>query len=103
MAILDNIQHDLVHGDVTSRPLLQQAKDEDQVQNWIVEQINYRSHGRLHAHRETQVALGDKPDVIVASTAAPCEVAVEIKHGGKGWTPRQLECGFRGKSPANPR
>jgi hypothetical protein len=95
MAILDNIQHDLVHGDVTSRPLLQQAKDEDQIQNWIVEQINHRSRGRLHAHREAQVALGDKPDVIVASTAAPCEVAVEIKHGGKGWTARQLEGALR--------
>jgi hypothetical protein len=81
MGVLDNIQHDLVHGDVTSRPLLQRAKDEDEVQNWIVEQINHRSRGRLHAHREAHVALGDKPDVIVASTAAPCEVAVEIKHG----------------------
>ncbi|HEY2485619.1 MAG TPA: hypothetical protein VGI36_10740, partial [Candidatus Binataceae bacterium] len=95
MGILDNIQHDLVHGDVTTRPLLQRAKDEDEVQNWIVEQINHRSRGRLHAHRETQVALGDKPDVIVASTAAPCEVAVEIKHGGMGWTARQLESALR--------
>jgi hypothetical protein len=95
MGVLDNIQHDLVHGDVTTRPLLQRAKDEDEVQNWIVEQINHRSRGRLHAHRETQVALGDKPDVIVASTAAPCEVAVEIKHGGMGWTARQLERALR--------
>jgi hypothetical protein len=95
MGVLDNIQHDLVHGDVTTRPLLQRAKNEDEVQNWIVEQINHRSRGRLHAHRETQVALGDKPDVIVASTAAPCEVAVEIKHGGMGWTARQLEDALR--------
>lgn len=95
MGVLDNIQHDLIHGDVTTRPLLQRAKDEDEVQNWIVEQINHRSRGRLHAHRETQVALGNKPDVIVASTAAPCEVAVEIKHGGMGWTARQFEGALR--------
>jgi hypothetical protein len=95
MGVLDNINHDLVHGDVTSRPLLQRAKDEDEGQNWIVEQINHRSRGRLHAHREAQVALGDKPDVIVASTAAPCEVAVEVKHGGMGWSARQLENALR--------
>jgi len=95
MGVLDNINHDLIHGDVTSRPLLQRAKDEDEVQIWIVEQINHRSRGRLHAHREAQVALGDKPDVIVASTAAPCEVAVEVKHGGMGWTARQLEDALR--------
>jgi len=95
MGVLDNIQHDLLHGDVSSRPLLQRAKDENEVQNWIVEQINHRSRGRLHAYREAQVALGDKPDVIVASTSAACEVAVEIKHGGKGWTARQLEHALR--------
>lgn len=95
MGVLDNINHDLIHGDVTSRPLLQRAKNEDEVQNWIVEQINHRSRGRLHAHREAQVALGDKPDVIVASTAAPCEVAVEVKHGGMGWSARQLENALR--------
>jgi hypothetical protein len=31
-----------------------------------------------------------EPDVIVASTAAPCQVAIEVKHGGKGWTARDL-------------
>jgi hypothetical protein len=39
----------VLHGDVTTRPLLQRAKDEDEVQNWIVEQINHRSRGRLQS------------------------------------------------------
>jgi len=31
----------------------------------------------------------------VASTSAPYEVAIEAKHGGKGWTARQLEHALR--------
>jgi hypothetical protein len=86
----------LTHGDVTSRPLLERAKDEDEVQNWLVEQMNARARGRFHAgFREAEVAAGDKPDVIIASTSAPYEVAIEVKHGGKGWTARQLEHALR--------
>jgi hypothetical protein len=75
--------------------LLERAKDEDEVQHWLVEQINARARGRLHAFREAEVAARDKPDVIIASTSAVCEVAIEVKHGGKGWTARDLERALR--------
>jgi hypothetical protein len=90
-SILADIQLALTKEDVSSRPLLEKAKDEDEVKNWIVEQLNHRSRGRFHAHREVQIADGRKPDVIVSSTTAPCEVAVEVKHGGRGWTPKSLQ------------
>jgi hypothetical protein len=95
MGVLGDIAQNLTHGDVTSRPLLERAKDEEEVQHWLVEQMNARSRGRFHAFREAQVAGGDKPDVIAASTSAPCEVAIEVKHGGKGWTARDLERALR--------
>jgi hypothetical protein len=63
--------------------------------HWLVEQMNARARGRFHAFREAEVAAGDKPDVIVASTSAPCEVGIEVKHGGKGWTARDLEHALR--------
>jgi hypothetical protein len=91
MSVLQDIQFQLTNGDVSSRPLLERAKDEDEVQKWIVEQMNYRARGRFTAYREVEVAGGDKPDVIVSSTSAQCEVGIEVKHGGKGWSPRQLE------------
>jgi len=37
----------------------------------------------------------ETPDVIIASTSAPCEVAIEVKHGGKGWTARDLQRALR--------
>jgi hypothetical protein len=95
MGIFGDIAQNLTHGDVTSRPLLERAKDEDEVQHWLVEQMNARARGRFHAFREAEVAIGDKPDVIVASTSAPCEVAIEVKHGGKGWSARDLEGALR--------
>ncbi|MGH7874793.1 MAG: hypothetical protein ACREQO_21590 [Candidatus Binatia bacterium] len=91
MSVFRDIQFQLVSGDVSSRPLLERANDEDEVQQWIVEQMNYRSKGRFTAYREAEVAGGDKPDVIVSSTSGLCEVGIEVKHGGKGWSPRQLE------------
>jgi hypothetical protein len=95
MGVLADIAQNLTHGDVTSRPLLERAKDEDEVQHWLVEQMNARARGRFHAMREAEVAIGDKPDVIIASTSASCEVAIEVKHGGKGWTARDLESALR--------
>jgi len=95
MGVLGDIAQSLTSDDVTSRPLLERAKDEDEVQHWLVEQINARAHGRFQAFREAEVATGDKPDVIIASTSAPCQVAVEVKHGGMGWSARDLEHALR--------
>jgi hypothetical protein len=93
--VLSDIAQNLAHGDVTSRPLLERAKDEEEVQHWLVEQMNARARGRFHAFRESEVADDNKPDVIVASTSATCQVAVEVKHGGKGWTAKELENALR--------
>jgi hypothetical protein len=95
LGVLADIVFKLNKGDSTSRQLLERAKDEDEVQNWLTEQIQLRSLGRYHAYREAQVAQGDKPDIIVASAAAQCEVAIEVKHGGKDWTANELEQALR--------
>jgi hypothetical protein len=95
MAILHDIQFQMDKGDVTSRPLIQRAQDEDEARNWLVEQMNARARERFLAYREAQVANKDRPDIIIASNAAHCEVGMEVKHGGKKWTKRQLEEALR--------
>jgi hypothetical protein len=95
MAILDDINFALTKGEASSRSVLARAGDEDEVQNWLVEQLNLRSKERYLAYREAEVAMGDKPDVIVSSNSANCEVAIEVKHGGKGWSARELEHALR--------
>ncbi|TIV15228.1 MAG: hypothetical protein E5V95_27255 [Mesorhizobium sp.] len=95
MSVLDEICFQLKKGDVSSRPLLERAKDEDEARNWLTEQLMLRAKGRFHAYREAEVALSDRPDVVIASTSAQCEVAIEVKHGGMGWTFRQLDNALR--------
>lgn len=90
MAVLSDIQIHLDKADVSSRALLERAKDEDEVRNYVVEQMKFRSRKRFHAYREAQVADRDRPDIIVASTSAPVEVGMEVKHGSKTWTHKQL-------------
>lgn len=95
MTVLRDIQFQMDKGDVTSRPLIQRAQDEDEARNWLVEQMNARARERFLAYREAQVANKDRPDIIIASNAAHCEVGMEVKHGGKKWTKRQLEEALR--------
>jgi hypothetical protein len=63
--------------------------------------MNYVAKDRYHAHREARVADDDKPDVIISSTSAPVQVAIEIKHGGKRWTLRQLEAALKQQLAVN--
>jgi len=96
-SVLEDIQMGLRLDDVSSRPLLQRAESEEEVRDWLVEQLNFRARGRYHAFREAEVARGNKPDVIVASTAGQVEVALEVKHGGKDWSLRDFERSLRGQ------
>jgi hypothetical protein len=94
-SVLDDIQTDFRHGDASSRRVLQSAEDEEAVQQWLAEQFKLRSKDRYHVHREVEVADKKEPDILLSSTAAPFEVAVEVKHGGKGWSIRDLEKAVR--------
>jgi hypothetical protein len=95
LGVLADIQKGLTTDDFSSRALLERAKDEDEVQPWLAEQMLLRAKGRFQITREGEIALGDKPDISVASTACPYQVAVEIKHGGKGWSATDLENALR--------
>ncbi|MDR3579565.1 MAG: hypothetical protein P4L44_06360 [Oryzomonas sp.] len=91
IGVLSDICSSFSSSDATSRAMLERAKNEDEFQEWLTEQLSLRSQGRFHVHREAQVAHGDKPDIIVSSTAAKVEVAIEVKHGGMKWSVRDLE------------
>jgi hypothetical protein len=93
-AALVDIQFQFDKEDASSRRVFRRAEEEDEVQSWLVEQINFRARGRFRAFREAEVAQGNKPDIIVSSTSASCEVAIEVKHS-KNWTLRQLDDALR--------
>jgi hypothetical protein len=94
-AILDDIKTGFLQDDASSRLVLASAADEEAVQQWLAEQFRFRSKQRFHVYREVEVADKKEPDILLSSTAAAVEVAVEVKHSGKGWTVRQLEDALR--------
>jgi hypothetical protein len=57
---------------------LQRAKDEDEVRNWIVEQMNFRSRRRFHAYREARSPTRTGP----ISSSPHCR-ALRGRHGGQ--------------------
>lgn len=56
-----------------------------------ISRLRLRARGRYHVHRESEIALGDMPDILASAVGAPVEVAIELKHGGKNWTAAQLD------------
>jgi hypothetical protein len=96
LSVLADIQRDLTNEDASSRKLLLAAENEDQIQNWLHEQLRLRSRGRYHAHREPEVAEKNEPDIVVSAISAPIELAIELKHGGKeSWTVLKLVAALR--------
>ena len=89
-AVLDDIQADLSRADASSRRLLEVTPDEAATQGWLAEQLKLRARKRFHVYREVTVAQDNIPDIVVASTTAPVEVAIEVKLCGKYSTQAQL-------------
>ncbi|MCH8148004.1 MAG: hypothetical protein IH987_08425 [Planctomycetes bacterium] len=97
LSSLDDICTSFSNSDASSRRVLESAVDEDAVQSWLAEQLEFRSSGRFHVLRELEVADGNKPDIVVVSASAPCQVAIEVKHGGMDWSVRDFVKALRGQ------
>lgn len=91
IAVLADIADAFRNADASSRAVVARAEDEEEVQTWLTERLNERRRGRYHAHREAQVADRNEPDIVVSSTSADVQVAIEVKNANMGWTVPQLE------------
>jgi hypothetical protein len=93
--VIGEIGWDFDHQDASSRAVLETAKDEDAVQNYLAEQLRLRAKGRYHTARESEVAERNKPDIVVSATQGTVEAAIEAKHGGKKWSTATLEAALK--------
>lgn len=85
-SLLDTIDWEFRKADMSARSVVETARDEAAVQEWLGSTLEQRSGGRFRCARESQVADDRRPDIVVTATRAPVEVAVEMKHDEKGWT-----------------
>jgi hypothetical protein len=94
-AVVNEIGWEFDNADASTRAVLETARDENAVQEWLAAEMKHRAKGRYHASRESEVAEGNMPDVLVSAIGALVEVAVEAKHGGKEWSTNDLEKSLR--------
>jgi len=91
MSVLAEIASSLENADASSRSVLARAEDEEEVQHWLTERLIERSRSRYHAQREAEVADRNEPDILISSSSADVQVAIEVKNANMGWTVTQLE------------
>ena len=90
LALLDRINWEFGKEDMSTRAVVETARDEAAIQEWLGATLQQMGSGRFRCHREPLVAGGKMPDIIVTATSAPVEVGIELKHDDKGWTLTEL-------------
>jgi len=88
---LDELQHDLLHGDFQQGTTLRLLPDEPAVQNWIADRLRQVQRRSYSVEREVHVAGEKEPDIRFRAKASDASVAMEIKATASGWTFEQLE------------
>lgn len=94
-ALVDELSWGFRKADMSARAVIESARDEAAVQQWLGSSLQAMGGGRLLCHQEARVAGAKRPDITVTATSAPVEVAIEVKHGEKGWTIPELRHALR--------
>ncbi|MCZ7560468.1 MAG: hypothetical protein M5U30_10755 [Burkholderiaceae bacterium] len=87
---LEDLQHDLLHGDFRQGTTLSALPDESAVQNWLADRLRQMQGNAYSIEREPRVAEEKEPDLRFRGKASDASVATEIKIA-ESWTLPQLE------------
>ena len=87
---LEDLQHDLVHGDFQQGTTLSAQPNEPAVQNWMADRLRQAQGTAYSIEREVRVADEKEPDLRFRAKASDASVATEIKVA-ESWTMQQLE------------
>ena len=87
---LEDLQHDLIHGDFQQGTTLSALPNEPAVQNWMADRLWHLRASAYSVAREAHVADEKEPDLRFTAKASDATVAVEIKVA-KSWTLKELE------------
>jgi hypothetical protein len=76
---LEDMQHDLLHGDFAQRLTLKARPKEVDVQNWIADRLRLKQGRAFSVEREPHVVDEKEPDIRIRAKATDASVAMEIK------------------------
>jgi hypothetical protein len=87
---LDDMQHDLLHGDFAQGLTLKSRPKEVDVQNWVADRLRLKQGRAFSVEREPHVINEKEPDVRIRAKATDASVAMEIKVA-ENWTLKELD------------
>ncbi len=87
---LEDLQHDLIHGDFQQGATLSALPDERAVQNWMADRLRQVQASSYSIEREVHVAGEKEPDLRLRAKVSDANVATEIKIA-ESWTLAELE------------
>jgi hypothetical protein len=90
LAILENVQDDVLRADFQQGRILVGLKDEELVQNWVANSLQVRGTKRFSVERESHVAHEKEPDLRLRVSASQATTPIEIKVV-ESWTLPELE------------
>jgi hypothetical protein len=82
---IEDMQHDLVHGDFAQGLTLKALPRESDVQNWVADRLRLKQGRAFSVEREPHVVDEKEPDIRIRAKATDANVAMEIKVA-ESWT-----------------
>ena len=86
LSTLNEIQNEFDNEDFSDRDLVQKAKIEAEVRDWLGKELRIRIGKYATSVKEAEVHDAKKPDIIVTSRDLGDEVVIELKHSDQGYT-----------------
>jgi len=87
---IEDMQHELLHGDFAQGKVLAGLKSENDVQVWVAEQLRIRQGRSYTVERESHAVDEKEPDVRLRSRATSAILPIELKVA-ENWTLKDLE------------
>ncbi len=87
---IEDMQHDLIHGDFGQGRTLKNLRNEIDVQNWIADRFRLTQSHSYSVEREAHVIQEKEPDIRIRAKSTDATVAVEVKVA-EDWTLKELE------------
>lgn len=87
---LEDMQHDLRHGDFAQGLTLKARLKEVDVQNWVADRLRLKQGRSFSIEREPHVVDEKEPDVRIRAKATDANVAMEIKVA-ESWSLKELD------------
>jgi hypothetical protein len=87
---IEDLQHDLLHGDFAQGATLSNLPHEPAVQAWIADRMRLSQGNSYSVEREPETVGAKKPDMVFTARAADAKVPVEIKIA-ESWSVGELE------------